>query len=910
MNETARLSAALADRYRIERELGAGGMATVYLAHDVRHDRKVALKVLRPDLAAILGGERFLAEIKTTANLQHPHILPLHDSGTVEPASGGTGLVYYVMPYVEGESLRDRLTRERQLPVEDAVRIACEVADALDYAHQQGVVHRDIKPENILLHGGHALVADFGIALAASRSEGGTRMTETGMSLGTPHYMAPEQSMGEKDITPRADIYALGCVVYEMLTGEPPFTGPSAQAIIARVMTEHPRAITLQRHTVPATLEAVVLKALEKLPADRFETAAAFGESLRNPPPVAATSAGGLAALGPARRDWRSRVALPALGAAVVMAALAIWGWRRPAPPAPVARYRLWIDSGAAPFAEFVGGLALSPSGSDLAYIGPSDQGPYVGQLWLKRRDHEAPVRIPGTIEASSVTFSPDGQWMAFGDGVALKKMQIGGGAAIQIGDSLGTYVAPAWLDDGTLVAAGAGNAGLRRVPEDGGTVTTIWPRDSGQVRYISALPGTRGVLVARCGSGGCGGGRINDLWVVDLRRGTSRQIVAGAVAGWYLPIGAVLYVRSDGAALAIAFDLARLSPRGSPVAVLDSVMLDLGSNPLLSVSRTGTLAMLRGQAVQQQRFNLFWVDRGGREQQLDLDGPVRLTGLGNAGWALSPDGRELAISLTSETGDAIWVKHLPSGPLSRVTFDSGAVAFRPRWMPGGRAISYVSGALLHLDLRSVPSDGIGGSTVLAQNPAGLFEGAVSPDGRWIVARTAGGVGRQGRDIVGYRVGDTTMVPLIANPSVDESAFVLSPDGRWIAYESDETGRREIYVRPFPNTESGKWQASTTGGMAPLWARSGRELYFVDAARHMTAVTFTPGTPPRFGDRHALFPLTPDDYLDANTYYTPFDVAADGRFLMARRVRPEAGAAPLIVVENWFAELRQKLAQR
>src|SRR5512134_3907197 len=215
----AALRQALAGRYVIERELGQGGMATVYLAQDVRHDRRVALKVVRPDLAAILGGERFLAEIKTTANLQHPHILSLFDSGEAG------GLVYYVMPFVDGESLRDRLRREHQLPVEEAVRIAREVADALEYAHRQGIVHRDIKPENILLHGGHAVVADFGIALAASRSEGGSRMTETGMSLGTPHYMSPEQAMGEREITLKTDIYALGCVLYEMLIAEPPFVG-------------------------------------------------------------------------------------------------------------------------------------------------------------------------------------------------------------------------------------------------------------------------------------------------------------------------------------------------------------------------------------------------------------------------------------------------------------------------------------------------------------------------------------------------------------------------------------------------------------------------------------------------------------------------------------------------------------
>ncbi|MGH7676245.1 MAG: serine/threonine-protein kinase, partial [Gemmatimonadales bacterium] len=286
MSAVTRLAAALSDRYRIERELGYGGMATVYLAYDVRHDRKVALKVLRPELSAILGAGRFLAEIRTTANLQHPHILSLFDSGEAD------GLVYYVMPFVDGESLRDRLKREHQLPVDDAVRIAREVADALEYAHRHGVVHRDIKPENILLHGGHALVADFGIALAVSRSEGETRMTETGMSLGTPHYMSPEQAMGEREITPKSDIYALGCVLYEMLTAEPPFVGATAQAIVARVMTEEPRSLTLQRHTIPTHVEAAVFTALEKLPADRYATASAFAEALLQPGATPGVTAG------------------------------------------------------------------------------------------------------------------------------------------------------------------------------------------------------------------------------------------------------------------------------------------------------------------------------------------------------------------------------------------------------------------------------------------------------------------------------------------------------------------------------------------------------------------------------------------------------------------------------------------
>jgi serine/threonine-protein kinase len=251
-------------------------MATVYLAEDVRHDRRVALKVLRPELAAVIGAERFLAEIKLTANLQHPHILPLFDSGEAD------GYLFYVMPFVEGETLRDRLNREKQLPVSDAVRITTEVASALDYAHRHGVVHRDIKPENILLHDGQALVADFGIALAASKASG-ARMTETGMSLGTPHYMSPEQAMGEREITARSDVYALGAVLYEMLTGDPPFTGSTAQAIVARVVTESPRPLLPQRHTIPRQVEAAVLTALEKLPADRFASAAEFAAALKDP---------------------------------------------------------------------------------------------------------------------------------------------------------------------------------------------------------------------------------------------------------------------------------------------------------------------------------------------------------------------------------------------------------------------------------------------------------------------------------------------------------------------------------------------------------------------------------------------------------------------------------------------------
>jgi eukaryotic-like serine/threonine-protein kinase len=267
------LNAALADRYTLERELGAGGMATVYIAHDIKHDRKVAIKVLKPELAAALGAQRFLQEIQVTANLQHPHILPLYDSGSAD------GALFYVMPLVQGESLRDRLAREKLLSVDETIRIMQQVAGALDFAHRHGVIHRDIKPENILLQDGEALIADFGIALALAES-GSDRLTGTGLSIGTVQYMSPEQATGERDLDARSDVYALGAVTYEMLAGEPPVTGPSQRAMIAKLMTERPTPLRVVRDVVPRSLDDAVMRALAKSPTDRFSSAREFASAL------------------------------------------------------------------------------------------------------------------------------------------------------------------------------------------------------------------------------------------------------------------------------------------------------------------------------------------------------------------------------------------------------------------------------------------------------------------------------------------------------------------------------------------------------------------------------------------------------------------------------------------------------
>jgi eukaryotic-like serine/threonine-protein kinase len=331
--------------------------------------------VLRPGLAAVIVAERFLAEIRTTASLQHPHILPLHDSGEAD------GTVFYVMPFVDGESLRDRLDREHQLPIDDAIRIATQVAAALDYAHRHEVIHRDIKPENILLQDGQALVADFGIALAVSRTQGSTRMTETGLSLGTPRYMAPEQAMGEREITAKADIYSLGCVLYEMLTGEPPFTGVTAQAVIARAMTEQPRSLAMQRHTIQPHVDAAVSTALEKLPADRFTSASDFAAALQNPQYGQRTSGSTSAT---AERTGGRAPVLVAVLATVTLIAVAGFAWEvaRPAPAKPVTRVGLAFAPEQVPLPDEP--FTISRDGSKPMYAGAADL--VNGKLWIKER--------------------------------------------------------------------------------------------------------------------------------------------------------------------------------------------------------------------------------------------------------------------------------------------------------------------------------------------------------------------------------------------------------------------------------------------------------------------------------------------------------------------------------------------
>ncbi|HET6579691.1 MAG TPA: protein kinase [Gemmatimonadales bacterium] len=888
--DATRLSTALAGRYRLERELGAGGMATVYLAQDLRHDRKVALKVLRPELSAILGAQRFLAEIKTTANLQHPHILSLFDSGEAD------GLVFYVMPYVEGESLRARLTREKQLPVDEAVRIAREVADALDYAHRHGVIHRDIKPENILLHDGRALVADFGIALAAARSEGGSRMTETGMSLGTPYYMSPEQAMGEREITAKSDVYALGCVTYEMLTGEPPFTGPTAQAIIARVMTEEPRPLVLQRKTIPPHVEAAVLTALSKLPADRFATAAQFAEALSRPglATVATTP------LRPRERaaGTRSRRARALALAPWIVALLALagaaWSWRgRPAPRGTSWQY-LELGEGLSPN-TIAPSLALSPDGTILA-VRENGQN---GRLYVKRRSELHAVPVPGTERAAYPAFSPDGQWISFIADGRLKKVRVGEGGVTTIADSANApFGGSTWLDDGSVVYTGPEIDELSRVPAAGGPPAVVL-RDSTLAGLglgnPAALPDGRGVLFTVCTSGCV----TMSVHVLDLRTGAQRVLLSDAVSASYLPTGHLLYFRRDGSALAAPFDLEHLRTAGPAVAVLDGVMIGTGS-AFLAWSPAGTLVYLQGSAAGAE-LEPVRVGRDGAAAVID----TAWRGGFNS-FAVSPDGRRLAVGVGLTSGTlGIWIKQLDRGPFSRLTF--GGQDRRPAWSPDGRDVAFIRDSLNGSSVYARLADGSAPERPLARLDRQVQEVSWSPDGRWLLLRTDNG-GPGAGDIVGVRTtGDSAPVPLVSTPFT-ELHPAASPDGHWLAYTSIESGTNEVYVRPFPSTTGGRWQVSNGGGSEPRWSPDGRELFYLDGSFRLVAAELR--TSPTF-EVSELRPLFDAARFTIDIYHTSYDVLPGGRgFLFLRpRQADRAAAGPLLVqAENWFAEVRARSA--
>ena len=904
-----RLNTALADRYRIERELGEGGMATVYLCEDVKHDRKVALKLLKPELAAVLGAERFLQEIKTTAALQHPHILPLFDSGAAD------GFLFYVMPFIKGETLRDKLNRETQLGVEEAVRIAREVADALDYAHRNGVVHRDIKPENILMNDGRPMVADFGIALAVSAAAGG-RMTETGLSLGTPHYMSPEQATAEKEITARSDVYSVGSVLYEMLTGNPPFTGAVAQQIIMKIITVPAELVTVHRKSVPLHVADALAKSLEKLPADRFESAKAFAEALGNPlyrsGAVQASAmhiGGGAASVG---SSWKfNRLALTISALAAVLLGIVLWGWLKPAAVPVISRSRmiLW-ENQQIPTYRVARGLAISPDGGTVVFM---DGDANSTQLYVKERDRLEVTALAGTAGvAGAPTFSPDGAWIAFvtGDGKVQKVPRLGG-SAIAIADSAETgSPALAWMEDGTILFED-GHFDVKAVGQDGGIAhhvltNTLGDSANRNMRYLASVPGVKAALVVACNTAdNCA---TPELRVLDLRSDQPKvTMLTQALNAWSLPGGIVAFVRKDGGVFAAPFDKSTLTFTQPPTPMMSGVRTSVTSADMV-VSANGTAIYVAGTSSSGSTLvEPVWVTRAGTVTPMESAWTMNIAQTVNGdAIALSPDGQRLALTVprTGLYGNDIWIKQLDrtSGTLTKLTFEGNNI--NPRWTPDGQRVLYAGGGR---SLRSRRADGTGAVDTLFMSLRGVYSVVLTPDSNTFLLRLSTS---PTADIALAHRGDTATVPLVASPAFTETSPALSPDGRWLAYTSDESGRFEVYVRPYPNVDAGRWQVSQAGGSSPHWSHTGRELFYENGAKALVATAVVPGVTFTVGAQVTLFNTSGFAGTGGAVNYLHYDVAPDDqRFVFFRKPTEngEVTVDPLVQMVNWNVEVQAKL---
>ena len=863
MEAAERLSRALSDRYRIERELGAGGMATVYLAQDLKHDRKVAIKVLRPELAAVIGAERFLSEIKTTANLQHPHILPLHDSGQAD------SFLFYVMPFVEGESLRDRLNREKQLPVADAVRIATEVAGALDYAHRRGVIHRDIKPENILLPDGRALVADFGIALAVSTA--GTRMTETGMSLGTPHYMSPEQAMGDRELTARSDVYALGAMTYEMLLGEPPFTGPTAQSIVAKVMTEKPAAIIPRRDRVPMQVEDAVLRALEKLPADRFATAAEFatalssdtwtiGQASRRPAPQLSAS------------RWR-RIALGAMALAGASLLGLSWSFTQPRGAGGPSEYDVGLPDSAAMWGIQDVSFAVSPAGDFVVYQAVKDGH---GELWYRSLLHATTRRIDGTEKAWNPTISPDGRQIGFlrnrSPEWTVEIMPVAGGNTTTLARASSDAILE-WLPDGRLLLVEGDGNRARWLEPGGGSTTAL------HIQYciMPAPTPDRNTLL-------CGGGGNQFAYRTDIRDSTSQTpmwtdtedstLVFGShfriVDGHYLT-----YVSKGGDLLAAPIHLAtgRVGRSIRMVTGLDRRQYTGAGT--YAVSASGTLVYANGtnhavgSLVSAAGTSLDTLPAG-------RDAFLR--------FSVSPDGRRLAAVVEGLEEEELRIYDLQTGKY--VMWMRRPDIRQPVWSPGGDRVVFKTQDSVFV-----------GSPDAAGRPEFLFENRDAfeaftwfPDGRLF------GI-LWGPDLaVAAHVDER---PVTLDTLLGEASLVRpSPDGRWIAYTSADF--TTLWLEPLPRT--GKRYQVATGNLEDGQWLSPSEIVFnvFTSPGGFDRVRIDPWSdPPGFQRRRWI-----EAPRQVGTAGQSFALTPDGRVVYVQGAE-EVPVRYLRVIPNWVDRMRR-----
>jgi len=898
--------------YEVVAAIGAGGMGEVYRARDGRLGRDVALKIL----SDLFAGDaerlaRFTREAQTLASLNHPNVAAIYG---IEEANGVRALV---MEFVDGEDLSARVARG-PLPVDEALAIANQIADALSAAHSQGVVHRDLKPANVKVRtDGTVKVLDFGLAKAMETVTGSSAvmsqsptittpaMTGVGIILGTAAYMSPEQARG-RAVDKRTDVWAFGCVLYEMLSGRRAFDAEDVSMTLASVMMKEPDWSALPDN-VPAHIRDVVKRCLEK---DRQRRIAdiAVAQFLINEPGAGSA----MAAAAPASmrvRLTRVFAAVAAMGAALGVGAGIMWWYTRPAAQTPV-RFAI-VPPANQPLSiqGFQRDIAITPDGRAIVYRVAQGAGDV--RLAVRALD-QLDVRIlPGITEVRSPFISPNGQWIGFFEGQngQLKKVSILGGPPVTLCKYVGIPLEGSWGADDTIIfATNDRSTGLMSVGAGGGDPKVLTTPDvaAGETDHLmpSILPGGRAVLftIQRRSQ------TIDNeqIAVLDLKTGRKKILIQGGSDARYVETGHLIYAVA-GTLRAVRFDLQGLAVTGDPVPVVEGVTMSGTTGTAdYAVSQNGTLVYAPGVVGGGISRILVWADRQGREAPINA--PARTYTIPR----ISPDGTRVALDIRDQEND-IWVWDLKRETLARVTFDPGFDQF-PVWTPDGRRLIFGStrgsGGANSMGLFSQAADNTGTVARLTTTTNAQAPMAISPDAtRVLLMETDPKTGQDIKITSVTPAASQQPQPLIQTP-FNETNPDISPDGRWVAYQSNESGSNQVYVRPFPQVDAGHWQISTGNGLKPVWSRNGRELFYMtntaSGSAMMAVAVQTAGALFSAGNPVKLFDLA-QYYLVNNG--RSYDVSADGRFLLIKNPTPSnpAMAPGLVVVEHWTDELKQSV---
>ena len=896
--------------YEILSLLGSGGMGEVYRAQDTKLGRDVALKILPatfthdPERLA-----RFRREAQVLAALNHPHI------GAIYGLDDANGTQFLVLELVDGESLDKRIARGK-IPVDEGLGIAKQIVAALEAAHEKGIIHRDLKPANIALtHDGNVKVLDFGLAKATEPASGTSldvtnsptitspaMMTGVGVILGTAAYMSPEQARG-RPADRRSDVWAFGCVLYEMLAGKRAFDGDEVADIIAAIVRGEPDWDELPPSVGPAVREVLKRCLLKDRQARIPEMSVVrffMADAERQPS----------AAIGASRNGSRRRTArLVAVGGLVAgISSVATWLLvRAPIVPAGTARFAVLTSPAQA---VGIGGpdraVVVAGDGRHIVSLNGGALGEG-GQLLVRAIDQLEAVPLRGLENVRAPFVSADGRWIGFFATGELKKVPMAGGPPITICRVTGGIRGSTWGPDGTIIfATNDPNTGLFSVPASGGEPKLLTKPDSGQGEldhfFPEILPDGRSVLFNVTKAGGLDSAEIA---VLDLKTGRRKTVILGGTSPAYVHLptrsaqaGYILYA-SSGALRAVAFDLARLEPTSDPTVVVDQVQVEATGAAQFSVSRDGTLVYTSGAGAGFEARSLVWVDRHGREQ------PITVAPRAYLHPRISPDGSRIAVAIADQ-GQDIWILDPVRPALTRLTFGS-AVEQYPIWTPDGRRVVFRSdrSGLPHVFWQAADNTGTIEQLTFATQSL-VIPHALTPDGNTLIVGIGSHIGIE-------RLDNRQKITTIAEAQGSQGNAAISPDGHWLAYNSTESGPPQIYVRPFPNVDAGRWQISTSGGFKPIWARNGQEVFYFGLAPESALMavpvrtngTFTFGNPSKLFDGRPYFTAPRD-----RTY----DVSPDGqKFLLIKAVQTaEANSMPpqSVLILNWFTELQQRVPTR